>query len=84
MDFIDYVIEKFPFRLHTIRTDRDHEIQAGFHWHVEDKNIRHVIIKPRTPQLNRKVERSHRTDQEESYQLLSYVNDVDLNKKLVE
>jgi hypothetical protein len=35
--FVDYVIEKFPFRIHTIRTDRGHEFQAQFHWHVEDK-----------------------------------------------
>lgn len=81
-DFIDYVIEKFPFRIHTIRTDRGHEFQARFHWHVEDKGIRHIYIKPRTPQLNGKVERSHRTDQEEFYQLLTYTDDVDLNKKL--
>ena len=81
--FIDYVIEKFPFRIHTIRTDRGHEFQAQFHWHVEDKGMRHVYIKPRSPQLNGKVERSHRTDQEESYQLLTYTDDVDLNKKLV-
>ena len=46
--------------------------------------MRHVYIKPRTPQLNGKVERSHRTDQEEFYQLLTYTDDVDLNKKLVE
>jgi transposase InsO family protein len=32
--------------------------------------------------LNGKVERSHRTDQEEFYQLLTYTDDVDLNKKL--
>jgi transposase InsO family protein len=81
-DFIDYVIEKFPFRIHTVRTDRGHEFQARFHWHVEDKGIRHIYIKPRTPQLNGKVERSHRTDQEEFYQLLTYTDDVDLNKKL--
>ncbi len=48
----------------------------------EDKGIRHVYIKPRSPQLNGKVERSHRTDQEEFYQLSSYTNDVDLNEKL--
>jgi len=24
-DFIDYVVEKFPFRIHTVRTDRGHE-----------------------------------------------------------
>jgi transposase InsO family protein len=84
IDFIDYVIEKFPFRIHTIRTDRGHEFQAQFHWHVEDKGIRHVYIKPRTPQLNGKVERSHRSDKEEFYQLLTYTDDVDLNEKLAE
>ena len=44
--------------------------------------MRHVYIKPLSPQLNGKVERSHRTDQEEFYQLLTYTYDVDLNKKL--
>jgi transposase InsO family protein len=80
--FFDYVLEKFPFRIHTVRTDRGHEWQALFHWHVEDKGIRHVYIKPRSPQLNGKVERSHRTDHEEFYQLLTYTSDVDLSKKL--
>ena len=47
--FIEYVVEKFPFRIHTIRTDRGHEFQARFHWHVEDLGMRHVYIKPRTP-----------------------------------
>jgi transposase InsO family protein len=81
-DFIDYIIERFPFRIREIRTDRGHEFQAKFHWHVEDQGIRHVYIKPRSPQLNGKVERSHRSDQEEFYQLLNYVDDQDLNKKL--
>ncbi len=82
IDFIKYVVNKFPFRIHTIRTDRGHEFQALFHWYVEDQGMRHVYIKPRSPQLNGKVERSHRSDQEEFYQLLSYKDDVDLNKKL--
>jgi len=84
MAFIDYVIEKFPFRIHTIRTDRGHEFQAQFHWHVEDKGMRHVYIKPGSPQLNGKVEKSHRTDKDEFYQLLTYTDDVDLNQKLEE
>ena len=84
IDFIDHVIDRFPFRIHTIRTDRGHEFQAQFHWHVEDKGIRHVYIKPRSPQLNGKVERSHRSDQEEFYQLLTYTDDVNLNEKLAE
>ena len=28
ISFIEYVVEKFPFRIHTIRTDRGHEWQA--------------------------------------------------------
>jgi transposase-like protein len=79
IEFADHVIQQFPFRIHTVRTDRGHEWQAQFHWHVEDRGIRHAYIKPRSPELNGKVERSHRTDQEEFYQLLTYTDDVDLN-----
>ena len=82
IDFINYVVKKFPFRIRTIRTDRGHEFQALFHWHVADQGMEHVYIRPRTPQLNGKVERSHRTDKDEFYQLLTYRDDVDLKKKL--
>ena len=34
IELIDHIIDKFPFRIHTIRTDRTHEFQAQFHWHV--------------------------------------------------
>jgi hypothetical protein len=37
---------------------------------VLDKGISHVYIKPRTPHLNGKVERSHRIDKDEFYALL--------------
>lgn len=84
IDFADYIIEKFPFRIREIRTDNGHEFQAKFHWHVEDKGIRHAYIKPSSPQLNGKVERSHRSDSQEFYQLLSYKGDVDLEAKLAE
>jgi transposase InsO family protein len=82
--FVNHIIQKFPFRIQQIRTDNGHEFQAKFHWHVEDLGIRHAYIKPRSPQLNGKVERSHRSDQEEFYQLLSYKDDVDLEEKLDE
>jgi transposase InsO family protein len=82
VDFVDHVVERFPFRIHTIQTDRGHEFQSQFHWHVEDAGIDHVYIKARSPELNGKVERFHRTDQKEFYQLLSYTDDVDLNLKL--
>ena len=82
--FLDHVIKRFPFRIHTVRTDRGHEFQAQFHWHLADRGICHVYITPRTPRLNGKVERSHRTDKQEFYQLLTYTGDVDLNAKLNE
>lgn len=84
IDFVDYVIDKFPFRIKEIRTDNGHEFQAKFHWYVKDKGIRHAYIKPSSPQLNGKVERSHRSDQQEFYQLLTYKGDVDLEAKLKE
>jgi len=84
INFIDYVVSKVPFRIHTIRTDNGHEFQAKFHWHLHDLGIRHVYIKPQTPRLNGKVERSHGTDEREFYQLFSYSDDVDLNERLVE
>jgi hypothetical protein len=49
IDFIDHVVERFPFRIHTVRTDNGHEFQALFHWHVEDLGMRHVYIRPRSP-----------------------------------
>jgi len=44
--------------------------------------MNHRYIKPGKPQHNGKVERSHLTDKKEFYQLLSYTDDIDLNKKL--
>lgn len=61
-----------------------HEFQAKFHWHVQDLGMEHVYIKPASPRLNGKVERSHLTDKQEFYQLLEYKDDVDLSAKLAE
>lgn len=82
IDFLDYVIKKFPFRIKIVRTDNGHEFQARFHWYCLDKGIGHVYIKPASPRLNGKVERSHLTDKQEFYQLIEYTSDVDLSKKI--
>jgi Integrase core domain len=82
--FLGYVVGKFPSRIHTIRTDNGPEFQVKFHWRILDLGMAHIYIKPRTPQLNGKVERSHSTDQQEFYQLLSYKDDVDPEAKLME
>ncbi len=73
IQFIDYVFERLPFQVEIVQTDNGSEFQSQFHWHVLDKGIGHVYIKPATPRLNGKVERSHRIDAEEFYRLLDGV-----------
>ncbi len=73
IQFVDYVLQRLPFAVEVIQTDNGAEFQTSFHWHVLDKGIQHVYIKPRTPRLNGKVERSHRIDAEEFYRLLEGV-----------
>jgi transposase InsO family protein len=86
--FIDDVRHRLPFRIHVVQTDNGAEFQSQFHWYVEGLAIRHVYIRPRTPHLNGKVERSHRVDDQEFYQLLDkdgITDDIHLfNEKLRE
>ena len=73
IQFVDYVLEKLPFHVLRIQTDNGSEFQARFHWHVLDRGIEHVYIRPATPRLNGKVERSHRIDADEFYRMLDGV-----------
>jgi transposase InsO family protein len=73
IQFLDYLLERLPFKVEVIQTDNGSEFQGSFHYHVLDKGIGHVYIKPATPRLNGKVERSHRIDNEEFYRQLEGV-----------
>jgi len=73
IQFADFLLDKFPFRVEVIQTDNGSEFQSAFHWHLLDRGIRHIYIKPATPRLNGKVERSHRIDGEEFYRMLKGV-----------
>ena len=79
IQFSDYVMQKLPFRVEVIQTDNGPEFGGAFHWHVLDQGVGHVYIKPRTPRLNGKVERSHRIDAEEFYRLLDGIVIDDAN-----
>jgi transposase InsO family protein len=63
ISFVDEVIRRLPFRVLVTQTDNGAEFQSNFHWHLEQQD-------PKTPRLNGKVERSHRVDEQEFYQLL--------------
>jgi transposase InsO family protein len=87
IQFVDYVLERLPFQVQVIQTDNGSEFGSAFHYHVLDKGVGHRYIKPRTPRLNGKVERSHRIDAEEFYRLLdgAVIDDAKVfNNKLQE
>jgi transposase InsO family protein len=87
IQFLDYVLEKLPFNVEVIQTDNGSEFKGSFHWHVIDRDIGHAYIKPATPRLNGKVERSHRIDAEEFYRMLDgvVIDDANVvNQKLQE
>jgi transposase InsO family protein len=87
IQFLDYLLARLPFRVDVIQTDNGGEFGAQFHYHVLDRGVRHVYIKPATPRLNGKVERSHRIDEEEFYRMLDgvVIDDAELfNDRLQE
>lgn len=55
---------------------------ALFDLECERLGIKHRLIKVRTPELNGKVERSHRTDNERFYSRFKFTNDYALNHAL--
>ena len=70
--FLKMLIKVFPFSIKTIQTDNGTEFTYKFisdtekspmDKFLEKQGIEHVLIPPRTPWHNGKVERSHRTDQ---------------------
>jgi transposase InsO family protein len=56
--------------------------EALFTRRCQDLGITHRLIKPRTPQLNGKVERSHRTDEERFYSRFTFASEHALDHAL--
>jgi transposase InsO family protein len=56
--------------------------EALFTQTCQKYGIRHRQIKPRTPELNGKVERSHKTDEERFYSRYRFANEFDLDHAL--
>jgi transposase InsO family protein len=68
LQFLELAIEEFPFPIQRIQTDRGREFLAYcFQEKLMEYGIKFRPIKPASPHLNGKVERSQRTDIEEFY-----------------
>jgi transposase InsO family protein len=63
--FLTELRRAFPFPIRRLQCDNGREFSLAFALAVEAAGIRHRYIRPRRPQQNGKVERSHRIDHEE-------------------
>lgn len=66
--FLERVVEEMPFPIQRVQTDRGREFFAlrVQHW-LKHSAIKFRPIRPASPHLNGKVERSHQTDRAEFY-----------------
>jgi transposase InsO family protein len=82
--FIEKLREKLPFAIKEIQTDHGSEFATPFTWHLNDLGITHRRIYPGCPNQNGKVERSHRTDEEEFYRRYQFNNAQELETRIEE
>jgi hypothetical protein len=66
VDFIEQVRHALPVAIQRIQTDHGSEFGTDLTWHLHDLGIMHKRIPPGCPEANGNVERSHRTDEDES------------------
>ncbi|KUK79522.1 MAG: integrase catalytic region [Microgenomates bacterium 39_7] len=57
--------KRSPNNVHTVQTDNGSEFFKTFHKYLEESNIKHQFIYPKSPKINGVVERFNRTIQEE-------------------
>lgn len=80
--FIDEVRQRLPMAIQRVQTDHGNEFGTDFTWHLRDLGIAHRHIPPGCPEVNGKVERSHRTDGEEFYRRTTFRTPGELAAKL--
>jgi len=65
LEFLSIVRRQMPFPIRQVQTDNGTEFSFRFKMACEEAGLGHRYIRPRRPQQNGKVERSHRIDNEE-------------------
>jgi transposase InsO family protein len=82
VDFDEELRRRLPFAIQRITTDHGSEFGTDFTWHLHDLGIDHRYIPRGYPESNGKVERNHRTDQEEFYRRVRFRTLEELQTKL--
>lgn len=67
-DFLVQVEERMPFAVRALQIDGGSEFKAEFEEACRERGLLLFVLPPKSPKLNGKVERSHRTHEEEFYQ----------------
>lgn len=82
LDFLDQVLDRMPFPIQHIQTDRGQEF---FAYKVQEKLAEYCIkfrpIRPGSPHLNGKVERTQRTDLDKFYSSIN-IKEANLEEEL--
>ena len=81
--FLDTLLERMPFRVKALQVDGGSEFAAEFEQACQQKDLPLFVLPPKSPKLNAHVERSHRTHNEEFYEVQAQSDQVPLlNRQL--
>jgi transposase InsO family protein len=67
--FLKTLLERLPFPIRALQVDGGSEFAAEFEEACQQKQLPLFVLPPKSPKLNAHVERSHRTHNEEFYQV---------------
>jgi len=74
--FVDSLLARMPFRVRAIQVDGGSEFCGEFEQACARRKVQLFVLPPRSPKLNGRVERAHRTHAEEFYDL--YTGPLDM------
>jgi len=67
--FLETLLERLPFSVRALQVDGGSEFAAEFEEACQQKQLPLFVLPPKSPKLNAHVERSHRTHNEEFYEV---------------
>jgi putative transposase len=67
--FLDTLLDRMPFPVRALQVDGGSEFAAEFELACQQKQLPLFVLPPKSPKLNAHVERSHRTHNEEFYEV---------------
>jgi transposase InsO family protein len=81
--FLDTLLDRVPFTIKALQVDGGSEFAAEFEEACQQKELPLFVLPPKSPKLNAHVERSHRTHNEEFYEVHAESDQVPvLNRQL--